>query len=73
MDINRKHTLAKISGITLEQHCSNVISEALKICSCQPATIKKYYRIVGKDLLQRVEVTCQLHDDGKAEPHWQKV
>lgn len=73
MDINRKHTLAKISGITLEQHCSNVISEALKICSCQPATIKKYYRIVGKDLLQRVEVTCQLHDDGKAEPRWQKA
>lgn len=73
MDVDRKHTLAKITGITLEQHCNDVISEAAKLCSNIPVTKKKYRDLVGKDLRQRLEVACQLHDDGKAEPHWQNA
>lgn len=73
MTINRNHTLAKISGITLEQHCSNVILEAEKLCASEPVTINKYKQYVGKDLSKRLEVACQLHDDGKAEPHWQSA
>ena len=48
MSILKKNILAKPSGITLEQHVSDVIQEAMMICNCLPATCEKYQKMVGK-------------------------
>lgn len=73
MDIDREHNLAKISGITLEQHSKNVMSEAAYICACLSNTLLKYKLSVGKDLDKRLEAACRFHDDGKIEIHWQEA
>ena len=65
--------LAKPSGITLEKHVSDVISEANMVLSSIPFVQKKYFDIVGKDLQKRLEVVCKLHDDGKKHPKWQNA
>lgn len=68
-----KTILAKPSGITLEQHVSNVVSEADMIMSTVPFVPQKYRDIVNKDLQKRLEVVCRLHDDGKKDPKWQQA
>ena len=65
--------LAKPSGITLEQHISNVVSEADMILSIVPFVTQKYHDIVCKDLQKRLEVVCRLHDDGKKHRKWQNA
>ena len=65
--------LAKPSGITLEQHVSDVVSEANMVLSSVPSVQKKYLDIVGKDLQKRLEIVCKLHDDGKKHPKWQNA
>lgn len=65
--------LAKPTGITLEQHVSNVISEADMILSIVPFVTQKYRDIVCKDLQKRLEVVCRLHDDGKKQRKWQEA
>ena len=73
MNLYREHNLAKISGITLEQHSEDVMSEAAYICASQPNTLIKYKRSIGKDLDKRLAVACRFHDDGKMERHWQEA
>ena len=65
--------LAKPSGITLEQHVSNVVSEANIILSNVPFVPLKYSDIVCKDLQKRLEIVCKVHDDGKKHPKWQNA
>ena len=57
--------LAKPSGITLEQHTSDVMSEAMAICASIPATEMKYKRLIGKSLKERLVVVAKYHDLGK--------
>lgn len=73
MDQKNNIILAKPSGITLEQHVSDVISEANMVLSSNPFVQKKYFDIVGKDLQKRLEIVCRLHDDGKRHPKWQNA
>ena len=42
--------LAKPSGITLEQHNKDVVTESLSICQVLPASLSKYSKMVGKNL-----------------------
>lgn len=63
--------LAKPSGITLNEHSDNVVSEGNMLLYITPSTKKKYYNIVQKDLSKRLEFVCRYHDLGKKEGKWQ--
>jgi len=63
---NSIEILAKPSGITLDEHVSNVILEAKYIESECPFLFEKYQRQISKSLLNRLVVACKYHDDGKA-------
>lgn len=65
--------LAKPSGVTLEQHIFDVMTEANMILSLFPYVIWKYRNFVDKDLQKRLEIVCKLHDDGKKHPKWQNA
>lgn len=70
---NSKEILAKPNGITLEQHVSDVMSEALCLLENIPATQNKYKEIVGKELAARLLKICEWHDDGKKKEPWQSA
>lgn len=63
--------LAKPSGITLEQHALNVMSEGRAILSQCPSARQKYEDMVERSLEDRVSFICQYHDFGKKIPQWQ--
>jgi len=63
--------LAKPSGITLEQHTKDVMSEGKLLLGHAPFIVQKYTKRVGKDLLVRLERVCQYHDLGKGSLQWQ--
>ena len=66
--------LAKPSGITLDQHKLNVMSEGALLVSSLPYTCLKYQNIVGKILPRRIELVCQYHDEGKKiSEQWQSA
>lgn len=68
-----KNVLAKPSGITLEQHTSDVILEAMSICDNLPTTCDKYQKMVGKDFRKRLEISALYHDIGKENIKWQSA
>ncbi|WP_232369965.1 MULTISPECIES: CRISPR-associated helicase Cas3' [Prevotella] len=55
----------------MEQHTTDVVSEAMSICDSLPATCDKYQKIVGKDLRKRIEISALYHDIGKENIKWQ--
>lgn len=57
--------LAKPSGITLDVHRQNVISEGSLLMQKLSFTRVKYQSLTSKDLARRVELACQFHDEGK--------
>lgn len=63
--------LAKPSGITLEQHTQDVMSEGKLLLEYSPFIVQKYKERIGKDLFIRLERACQYHDLGKGTPKWQ--
>jgi CRISPR-associated endonuclease/helicase Cas3 len=63
--------LAKPSGITLEEHTKNVISEGKQLLNTTPFVVHKYQEFVGKSLIKRLELICKYHDIGKATSKWQ--
>lgn len=63
--------LAKPSGITLEQHTQNVVSEGKLLLEQSPFVVQKYQERVGKSLAIRLERACQYHDLGKTTHKWQ--
>lgn len=65
--------LAKPSGITLEEHTSNVVREGETIIAILPATKEKYHSFSGKDFSRRLELACRHHDEGKREKCWQQA
>ena len=68
-----KVPLAKSSGVTLQEHTNNVITEGNYIIESFPFTMQKYQSIVGKDLSKRLRGACKYHDDGKSHPRWQEA
>lgn len=65
--------LAKPSGITLEQHTQEVVSEGKKLLERTPFVVQKYQERIGKSLAIRLERVCQYHDLGKKSPKWQNA
>lgn len=64
--------LAKPSGVTLEQHTSDVMSEAKNLCHFLKASCRKYETFsMGKSLTQRVVIAAKAHDLGKRCQQWQ--
>ncbi|OFY49410.1 MAG: CRISPR-associated protein Cas3 [Bacteroidetes bacterium GWF2_41_31] len=63
--------LAKPSGITLEQHTQDVVSEGKLLLEQTPFIVEKYQERVGKSLSIRLERACQYHDLGKKTTAWQ--
>lgn len=63
--------LAKPSGITLEKHTQEVVSEGKLLLEQIPFAVHKYQVRVGKSLAIRLERVCQYHDLGKKTPKWQ--
>lgn len=57
--------LAKPSGITLDVHRQNVMSEGLLLVESIPYATQKYSEITGKNLKRRVELSSKFHDEGK--------
>ena len=74
MNKTQYEILAKPSGITLEEHRSNVISEGAYISESYSISLSKYNKRVGKPLDTRLQIVCKHHDDGKKENRkWQKA
>lgn len=65
--------LAKPSGIILEQHRENVVSEGVLLSQQRSFLFEKYQSLIGKDLLRRLILVCKFHDDGKEDPRWQSA
>lgn len=66
--------LAKPSGVTLDQHRLNVISEGALLVNNIPVIRDKYKSFTNKDLARRVELVCKYHDDGKKiSTRWQNA
>ena len=65
--------LAKSSGLTLQEHTQNVISEGERIVESYTFVMKKYQSIVKRDLSKRLEAACKYHDVGKSHSRWQKA
>lgn len=66
--------LAKPSGITLDEHRQNVVSEGALLVNNMLFAKQKYLKQTNKDLLRRVELACQFHDEGKQlSEKWQKA
>jgi CRISPR-associated endonuclease/helicase Cas3 len=63
--------LAKPSGITLDQHRKNVMSEGQVLNEQTPFVFQKYLNRIGKSLERRLELVCKYHDDGKIFSKWQ--
>lgn len=63
--------LAKPSGVTLEQHKLNVMSEGELLLGQMPFVVEKYQQRVSKDLSRRLSLVCEHHDDGKNNSQWQ--
>ena len=63
--------LAKPSGITLVQHTTDVVSEAMYICKKLPSSIAKYHKFINKSLLDRLRLVAEYHDKGKQCTKWQ--
>ncbi|KAA6326209.1 CRISPR-associated endonuclease/helicase Cas3 [termite gut metagenome] len=63
--------LAKPSGITLDEHRQNVMSEGELLFEQTPFVFQKYRELVGKNLANDLKWVCKLHDDGKRIPEWQ--
>lgn len=63
--------LAKPSGITLEQHKFNVISEGRALMLYRSCCISKYYAFINKDIEARLALVCEYHDEGKSSDCWQ--
>lgn len=63
--------LAKPSGITLEQHTQEVVSEGKLLLEHTPFVVQKYQERIGKSLAIRLERVCEYHDLGKKNPKWQ--
>lgn len=67
LDVNKYKypILAKPSGITLDTHRQNVVSEGALLVDNLHFVREKYQDFTGKDLLRRVELVCKFHDNGK--------
>lgn len=65
--------LAKPSGITLDQHSLDVMSEALILACALPISFEKYNNAIGKKLQDRLNAVCRHHDEGKAHELWQSA
>jgi CRISPR-associated endonuclease/helicase Cas3 len=65
--------LAKPSGITLEQHTQEVVSEGKLLLEQTPFVVQKYNERIGKSLAIRLERVCEYHDRGKKTPKWQNA
>lgn len=71
---NKYPILAKPSGITLDVHRQNVISEGYLLIYNSLFTREKYQRLTGKDLARRLDLACQFHDEGKElSKDWQRA
>ena len=67
----RHPILAKPSGITLEQHSFDVVSEGNLLAKAMPIVFKKYNELVDKSLVDRLCVISEIHDYGKMSDKWQ--
>jgi CRISPR-associated endonuclease/helicase Cas3 len=65
--------LAKSSGLTLEEHTNNVISEGKRIVESYPFVMEKYQSMTKRDLAKRLEGACKFHDVGKGYWKWQEA
>lgn len=63
--------LAKPSGINLNQHIENVISEADHILEVFKTAKDNYDKNYHKSLYKRVRGAIKFHDDGKMHDQWQ--
>lgn len=63
--------LAKPSGVTLEQHKLDVMSEGASLLEQMPFIAEKYEHRIGKKLSKRLNIVCEYHDDGKTSEKWQ--
>lgn len=73
MNKAKSKVLAKPSGITLEEHTSNVMSEAYTILQAKPFVVKKYLDLTRAPIEKRLEIAVRYHDEGKKHPKWQEA
>lgn len=66
-------TLAKPTGILLEQHVGNVHEELGRIFTMRPFLAQKFLEQTGMNLRELAELAVQWHDEGKKHPKWQNA
>jgi CRISPR-associated endonuclease/helicase Cas3 len=63
--------LAKPTGITLDEHVGNLITQAELLFERRSFVVGKYRKFTGEDFASAVRDSAQWHDAGKKHPHWQ--
>jgi CRISPR-associated endonuclease/helicase Cas3 len=63
--------LAKPTGITLDEHVGNLITQAELLFECRSFVMDKYRKFTGEDFASAVRDSAWWHDAGKKHPHWQ--
>lgn len=65
--------IAKPSGISLQQHVSNVVQQCYHYIEQHPFVIEKYHQFTNMHLPQNLVDACLYHDEGKKHPLWQNA
>lgn len=71
LQTNDKIILAKPTGIPLDQHIANLLTQAEMLFAGCPIVLKKYRRLTGEDFAAAVKHSARWHDEGKKHSDWQ--
>ena len=63
--------LAKPTGVLLEDHIRNLLSEAEQILATRPFVTSKYRKRTGEDFSLLLKQSARWHDEGKKHKKWQ--
>lgn len=65
--------LAKPTGITLKNHTENVLNELKCYLGNHAFVLTKYQNLMGKDIMNSLNLICRYHDLGKKQKDWQEA
>lgn len=74
MSNNQKpKSLAKPTGLTLEEHIGNLLKQTKVALKMRPFVVRKYLEMTGEDFAAAVKQSARWDDKGKEHPIWQNA